>query len=70
MADSTPEFIAAMLAQIVGIEIELTRLVGKAKLGQNKDTRDLRGAGEALTVRGHAEVGEAMLAIADARDEP
>lgn len=65
MSDSTPEFLAAMLANIVGVEIAITRLEGKRKLGQNKEPRDLRGAGEALKARGHDEVGDAMLALAD-----
>jgi transcriptional regulator len=69
MSDSAPEFIAAMLQQIVGLEIAIDRLVGKAKLGQNKATRDVRGAGEALQARGHAEVGDAMFAIAAARGD-
>jgi transcriptional regulator len=67
MSDSAPDFLAAMLQQIVGIEIAIERLVGKTKHGQNKAARDVRGAGEALKARGHAEVGDAMLAIAAAR---
>lgn len=70
MSDSAPEFITAMLAQIVGIEIAITRLEGKFKLGQNKDMRDMRGAGEALEARGHTEVGAAMLELAATRDKP
>lgn len=31
-----------MLRLIVGIEIEITRLVGKFKLSQNKEARDIR----------------------------
>jgi len=69
MSESSPEFIEHMLQQIVGIEIEIVRLVGKTKLGQNKATRDVRGAGEALQARGHDAIGEAMLAIADARTD-
>ena len=70
MADSNPDFIAAMLAQIVGIEISIERLVGKIKLGQNKEARDMRGAGEALIERGHDAVGQAMLTLADAKPTP
>ena len=67
MSDSAPAFLDAMVAQIVGVEIAITRLVGKFKLGQNKDARDRRGAGEALKARGHDEVGDAMLDHADAK---
>ncbi len=37
-----PEYIDAMLKAIVGVEIEITRLVGKSKLSQNKDARDIQ----------------------------
>jgi transcriptional regulator len=64
MGDAPADFIAQMLANIVGIEIEVTRLVGKWKLGQNREARDRRGAGEALMRSqddaGRA-IGEAML---------
>jgi transcriptional regulator len=39
MGDSPQTFINDMLALIVGLEIEITRLVGKSKLGQNKGAR-------------------------------
>jgi transcriptional regulator len=61
MADSPRAFIDSMLQAIVGIEIEITRLVGKAKLSQNKATRDIRGAAEALQERGQRAVADAML---------
>src|SRR5690554_6028428 len=48
MTDSPKEFIDAMLKSIVGLEIEIIRLVGKSKLSQNKDVDDMCGAGEAL----------------------
>ena len=61
MGDSPQTFINDMLASIVGLEIEITRLVGKFKLGQNKETRDVLGAADALKARGHNDVGDAML---------
>ncbi len=64
MGDAPADYIAQMLANIVGIEIEVTRLVGKWKLGQNKEARDRRGAGEALARCDDdpsRAVGEAML---------
>ncbi|HET9626649.1 MAG TPA: FMN-binding negative transcriptional regulator [Kofleriaceae bacterium] len=67
MSDSSQELIATLIEQIVGIEIPIARLVGKAKLGQNKEARDQRGAGEALIARGHAAIGEAMRTLADAK---
>lgn len=67
MSDSSREFIASKVAAIVGLEIEITDLTGKFKLSQNKDTRDLRAAGETLVSRDHAEIGEAMVAIAEGK---
>lgn len=67
MSDAPADYLDAMLKAIVGIEIEITRLQGKLKLGQNKDVRDIRGAGSALVELGHTAIGEAMLASADAK---
>jgi transcriptional regulator len=64
MGDSPKEFIDTMVKAIVGIEIEITRLVGKTKLSQNKEERDMRNAGETLIASGAHLVGEAMLAAA------
>lgn len=60
MGDSAPDFIDAMLQNIVGIEIAVTSLVGKAKLSQNKETRDRTGAADALQARGHGSLAERM----------
>ncbi|MBB5540275.1 FMN-binding negative transcriptional regulator [Paraburkholderia fungorum] len=65
MTGSPADYIDAMLKAIVGVEIEITRLVGKIKLGQNKDVRDIRGAGAALNEQGENVVGDAMLAYAE-----
>ncbi|HEY0295688.1 MAG TPA: FMN-binding negative transcriptional regulator [Bordetella sp.] len=67
MTDSPAQFIDAMLRAIVGIEIGITRFEGKFKLSQNKEARDIRGAGQALTQGGPDAVGEAMLACAAAK---
>jgi transcriptional regulator len=60
MGDSAPDFIDGMLRAIVGIEIAVTSLVGKAKLSQNREARDREGAAEALAARGQAELAAAM----------
>ena len=44
MADAPPEYTAEMLAQIVGIEIPITRLIGKVKASQNRVDADRLGA--------------------------
>ncbi|MFP4592565.1 FMN-binding negative transcriptional regulator [uncultured Ralstonia sp.] len=69
MSDGPKDYIDAMLKMIVGIEIEITRLEGKLKLGQNKEARDIRGAGEGLKARGEDVIGDAMLACAGAKRE-
>ncbi len=60
MGDSAPEFITSMLQAVVGIEIEITRLVGKSKLGQNRETRDRLGAADGLAALGQNELARAM----------
>lgn len=61
MTDSAPEYIDQMLAAIVGIEVEVTRMVGKWKLSQNREARDRVGAKEGLRNRGEQVVSGAML---------
>jgi len=61
MTDSSPDYIAQMLTAIVGIEIEVTRMVGKWKLSQNKEERDRINAAEELRKRGELAISGAML---------
>lgn len=68
MRDLAEEAMTKMLKAIVGLEIEITSLVGKFKLGQNKEERDLRGAAEALITRGEQVIGEAMLETRKGRE--
>lgn len=67
MSDAPADYIDDLLKAIVGIEIEITRLEGKLKLGQNREVRDARGAGEALRANGEHVIGDAMLACVAAR---
>lgn len=60
MSDAAPEFIDGLLRHIVGIEIAITSLVGKAKLGQNREARDRLGAADALAERGYEELAQLM----------
>ena len=76
VADAPADYLETMLGAIVGIEIELTSLVGKWKLSQNRSAADRAGvvAGlDALAARDHdaqaAALGEAVAAeIARPRD--
>jgi len=65
MSDAPREFIDALLAQIVGIEIEITRLTGKSKLSQNKEVRDIESAAQALKQQGKLELATAMQQVAE-----
>jgi transcriptional regulator len=60
MTDSPKEYIDQMLSAIVGIEIEIVRMIGKWKLGQNREERDRIGAAEELAKRGELDVSAAM----------
>lgn len=69
MGDAPKDFIDTMTKAIVALEIEITSLVGKFKLSQNKELRDIQNAGETLTAQGAVEVGQAMLAAAAAKSQ-
>ncbi len=60
MGDAPTDYLDMMLQAIVGIEVAVTRLEGKAELGQNKELRDRQGAVEALHARGRAPLAQAM----------
>lgn len=62
MTDSAPEFIDTLLAKVVGIEVRLTALEGKAKLSQNREARDREGAVATLQVRGQETLAARMAA--------
>lgn len=53
MADAPQDYTRQQLAYIVGIEIPITRIIGKAKLGQNRPLEDRLGA-----VRGLQQTGD------------
>jgi len=61
MSDSPVDYMETMLKAIVGIEIEIERIVGKFKLSQNRELRDKVSAGEALKAQGDVALGQAML---------
>ena len=62
MGDAPKDYVDAMVKAIVGIQVEITRLVGKSKLSQNKEARDIQGAAEALKSNGESQLADAMLA--------
>lgn len=60
MADAPKDYIDGMLKAIVGLEIEITRIVGKFKISQNREERDRLGAADALAERGQRAIADAM----------
>lgn len=60
MSDAPADYLADMLAQIVGIEIRLTRLEGKRKLNQHHDAADRAGAIQGLEGSGQTALAQAM----------
>ena len=60
MGDAPADYLDENLAQIVGLEIELTRLEGKRKLSQNRDDRDFASILQALDDSGQAPLADAM----------
>jgi transcriptional regulator len=61
MGDAPQEYIDGLLKAIVGIEIAITRIVGKSKLSQNRDEQDRVHAAEELRRRGREAMASAML---------
>ena len=60
MRDSAPGYVESMLQMIVGIEVQITRIVGKVKLSQNRELRDRSNAAEELRKRAHVALADAM----------
>ena len=60
MADAPEDFMHSMLNGIVALRIAVTRLLAKAKLSQNRDDRDQRGAAQGLAATGHKGLARRM----------
>jgi transcriptional regulator len=62
VSDAPGDFVAQMLRAIVGVEIAITRIVGKWKVSQNRPERDRAGTAEGL-LRDANEAARAMAAL-------
>lgn len=60
MGDSPADYIDALLKQVVGIEVDITRWEGKRKLSQNREPRDVAGVIDALEERGNTPLAAVM----------
>lgn len=58
--DAPPDYLDAMLAQIVGVEVEIQRIEAKFKLSQNRSDADRSSAADALSAAGTPLLGDAM----------
>jgi transcriptional regulator len=67
MGDAPQDYLQEMIANVVGIEIAVTRLIGKWKVGQNRLPVDREGAAAGLRATGErqdAEMADLMIATA------
>jgi transcriptional regulator len=62
-ADAPQRYIEGQLAGIVGLEIRVTRVEGKAKLSQNRSEADRRGVVSGLLAEQDYEAGEVAAAM-------
>jgi len=63
MSDAPRDYMEMMVKSIVGIEIEITQMIGKFKLSQNRENRDRLNAGKVLVEQGNEVLGKAMLDV-------
>ncbi|WP_187969454.1 FMN-binding negative transcriptional regulator [Aquibium microcysteis] len=60
MADAPADYMTQMLGSIVAFRIEVTRVLAKSKLSQNREERDYSGAVAGIRASGHEDVASAM----------
>jgi len=63
VSDAPERYIDGQLGGIVGLEITVTRVEGKAKLSQNRSEADRRGVVAGLLAESHYEAGEVAAAM-------
>ena len=61
MADAPDDYMAQMLDGIVAFEIEITRVLAKSKLSQNKPAKDIAGVARGLRARSADAMADRML---------
>lgn len=60
MGDAPEDFLRAMLDQIVALRIDITRILAKSKLSQNRSAEDRASVAAQLEARGQAELARAL----------
>ena len=66
-SDAPQQYIAALIRGIVGVRLTVSRVDAKAKMGQNRDTRDALGAADGLVARGQGSDNAVSAMMRDAR---
>jgi transcriptional regulator len=69
VTDAPADYIETQLGAIIGLEIPMTRLVGKWKVSQNRPAQDRAGAAEGLLREGGASAAAMAELIRQARSE-
>jgi transcriptional regulator len=65
--DAPRQFTDGQLRAIVGMELRISRIEAKAKLGQNRSSADIEGAVEGLRDAGELDIASAMVAASNRR---
>ncbi|WP_417689276.1 FMN-binding negative transcriptional regulator [Roseibium sp.] len=60
MSDAPRDYMEMMLSNIVAFEIEITRMLGKSKLSQNRQLPDFLNVASELDARGAGDLSERM----------
>lgn len=68
MTDAPSDFISERMKHIVGIQIEITDLVGKFKLSQNRNKNDISSVATALASKGKSDLSNLMLSISNVQE--
>ncbi len=64
MDRSTRRAVEGMLRAVVGVELQITGVVGKSKLSQNRSSEDISGVIDAYTAEGRPDLAQRMLEVA------
>ena len=63
MADAPKDYMAGMLDNIVGLTIDIARVVAKSKLSQNRDPVDYDNVADVMMAEGKHGLGQRMKSL-------
>jgi len=67
MADAPKEHMEAMLENIVAFKIDISKVTGKSKLGQNREEQDFDNVANILEKNGEHTLSKRMKKITDTK---